>query len=255
MLGFDDKIIGKILDLVVSEIAHTADLFGFYIKNQKPVEEILQEANEALLNINLTYDHVNRELIDATVQLQQLTKELEENNKRLEKLTLLDSLTEVYNHGCFQSILENQVSIAARKNLILSLLMVDVDYFKSFNDNYGHQAGDFILKELCKLMKKSLRDYDMLFRYGGEEFAIILPEITGQEAQIVAEKLRESIAMHTFIINNKKYNVTVSIGLAEIEPAVCAFTKNDLINFADKALFESKDKGRNKVTLYGKKNI
>ena len=61
--------------------------------------------------------------------------------------------------------------------------------------------------------------------------------------------------MHTFIINNKKYNVTVSIGLAEIEPAVCAFTKNDLINFADKALFESKDKGRNKVTLYGKKNI
>lgn len=250
MLGFDDKIIGKILDLVVSEIAHTADLFGFYIKNQKPIEEILQEANEALRNINLMYDHVNRELIDATVQLQQLTKGLEENNKRLEKLALLDSLTEVYNHGCFQSILENQMSIAARKNLILSLVMIDVDYFKSFNDNYGHQAGDFVLKELCTLMRKSLRDYDMIFRYGGEEFAIILPEITGQEAQIVAEKLRESIAMHAFIINNKKYNVTVSIGIVEIWPAVSAFTKNELIDFADKALFVSKKKGRNKVTLY-----
>lgn len=250
MLGLKDKIIDKILGLVTSEITETASLFGFHIENQKSIEEILQEANATLSTINMTYDKMNRELITAKVQLQKLTKELEEKNKRLEKLVHFDSLTEVYNHGYFQSFLEKEISLAARKNSALSLILADVDYFKSFNDKCGHQTGDFILKELCKLMRKSLRDYDIIARYGGEEFAIILVETTGKEAQGVAEKLRESIAMHIFIYNNKKYTVTASFGVAEMQPGIDAFTKNDLISFADKALFESKKNGRNKVTLY-----
>ncbi|MCR4321608.1 MAG: GGDEF domain-containing protein, partial [Candidatus Brocadiaceae bacterium] len=236
MLNFDDEIIDKILKLVVSETTQTASLFGFHMENSKSIEEILQEANAALSAINISYDQRNREL--------------EEKSKHLEKLAHLDSLTEIYNHGYFQSFLEKEINLATRKNTTLSLIMADVDRFKHFNDKYGHQAGDFILKELCKLMRKALRDYDMLARYGGEEFAIVLVETTGQEAQIVAEKLRESIAMHAFIDNNKKYTVTVSLGVAEIKPAVDAFTKYDLISFADKALFESKEKGGNRVTFY-----
>ncbi|HEY4481550.1 MAG TPA: GGDEF domain-containing protein, partial [Candidatus Brocadiaceae bacterium] len=106
------------------------------------------------------------------------------------------------------------------------------------------------LKELSRLMRKALRDYDMLARYGGEEFAIVLVETTGQEAQIVAEKLREQIALHTFIDNNKKYTITVSLGVAEMKPVVDTFTKKDFIGFADKALFQSKEKGGNRVTFY-----
>ena len=236
LLNFNDEIIDKILKNVVSEITQTASLFGFHTKNSKSIEEILQEANAALSAINLAYDQKNREL--------------EEKSRHLEKLAHLDSLTQVYNHGYFQSFLEKEINLASRKNATLNLILADVDSFKNFNDNYGHQSGDFILKELCKLMRKALRDYDMIARYGGEEFAIVLVETTGQEAQIVAEKLRESIALHTFIDKNKKYKLTVSFGVAEIKPAVDTFTKNDLIGFADKALFESKKKGGNKVTFY-----
>lgn len=250
MLGFNDKITEKILEHVVSEITQATSLFGFHTKDHKSIEEILLEANAALSIINMTYDQMNRELVAAKVQLQKLTKELQEKNKILERLVHLDSLTEVYNHGYFQNLLEKEINLAVRKNSTLSLMLIDVDYFKSFNDKYGHQTGDFILTELCKLMKKSLRDYDIIARYGGEEFAIVLVETTGQEAQSVAEKLRESIAMHIFINNNKKYHVTASFGVAEIKPAVDTFTKDDLINFADKALFESKKKGRNSVTIY-----
>ncbi|HHT9112085.1 MAG TPA: sensor domain-containing diguanylate cyclase [Candidatus Wunengus sp. YC65] len=236
MLNFDDEIIEKILKLVVSETTQTASLFGFHMENSESIEQILQEANVALSAINIAYDQKNREL--------------EEKSKHLEKLANLDSLTEVYNHGYFQSFLEKEINLAIRKNATLSLIMADVDDFKKFNDKYGHQTGDFILKELCKFMRKTLRDYDMIARYGGEEFAIVLVETSGQEALIVAEKLRESIALHMFIDKNKKYKLTVSFGVAEMKPAADTFTKDDLIGFADKALFESKEKGGNKVTMY-----
>lgn len=236
LLNFDDEIIDKILKLVVSETTQTARLFGFHMENSRSIEEILQEANVALSAINIAYDQRNRAL--------------EEKSKRLEELVHIDSLTELYNHGYFQSFLEKEINLAIRKNSTLSLIMADVDCFKYFNDNHGHQAGDFILKELCKLMRKALRDYDMIARYGGEEFAIVLVETTGQEAQIVAEKLREQITLHTFIDNNKRYTITVSFGVAEMKPAVDTFTKNELIGFADKALFQSKEKGGNCVTFY-----
>ena len=243
MLNFDGEIIDKILKLVVSETTQTASLFGFHMENSKSIEEILQEANVCAER----YKHSVRSKEQRTryrqgQKKQNILKNLANSN--------LDSLTELYNHGYFQSFLEKEINLAIRKNATLSLIMADVDSFKYFNDKYGHQAGDFILKELCRLMRKALRDYDMIARYGGEEFAIVLVETTGQEAQIVAEKLRESIALHTFIDNNKKYTITVSFGVAEMKPAVDTFTKNDFIGFADKALFQSKEKGGNSVTFY-----
>ncbi|MEB2308828.1 MAG: HDOD domain-containing protein [Candidatus Brocadiaceae bacterium] len=251
--GFDEKVVSRILEHAITEINQTTALFGLHTKEYKSIEEILQEANTSLSSINLTYDQINRELVDTKERLQKLTKELEEKNKHLEKLAQLDSLTEVYNHGCFQKMLGNQVSLATRNILPLSLIMLDIDNFKNFNDNYGHPVGDAILKELCTLMKKSLRDYDMLFRYGGEEFAILLIDTSDRDAWFMAERLRESIAGHTFIIHNHKYNVTASFGVAGIIPALDDLTKKDLIVFADAALFESKKAGRNKVTVYDQK--
>ncbi|TVM02652.1 MAG: GGDEF domain-containing protein [Candidatus Brocadia sp. WS118] len=250
LLGFDDKIIDRILALVAAEIAQTASLFGFDIKNPRSIEDILQEANAALGNIVLTYNQMSRELMVDKAQLQEHTKKIEEEKKDIEKLIHVDGLTKAYNYSYLHSFLDREITLAARKNLSLSLILVDADHFKSINDNYGHLAGDFVLKELCQVMRNPLRDYDIIARYGGEEFAIVLVETTGQDALIVAEKLRETIAAHNFIYHDIQCNVTASFGLAEIKPAVDAFTKNDLINFADKALYESKKGGRNRVTLY-----
>ncbi|MDR4508673.1 MAG: GGDEF domain-containing protein [Candidatus Brocadiaceae bacterium] len=250
MLGFSDDVTSKILDNVSSEINQTASFFELNIKNQKSIEEILHEANVALSIINLSYEQMNKELIATKIQLQKISADLAEKNKRLEKLAHIDGLTQVYNHRYFQSYLEKEISRSARRKETLCLILADVDHFKYFNDSYGHQVGDFILKELCTLMSKALRDYDLLARYGGEEFAIILVATTQQKALVVAEKLRETIAMHSFIHNDKAYTVTVSFGIAEIKAAVDTFSKNELISFADKALFESKKNGRNRVTIY-----
>lgn len=126
--------------------------------------------------------------------------------------------------------------------------MLDVDNFKKFNDNYGHQAGDFILKELCDLLKKGIRTYDILARYGGEEFAIVLPESDLEGALIVAERLRQRVAEHVFADNKEQYKVTISIGVAETKPSIDNLNRSGLIGRADKALLESKKNGKNRIT-------
>lgn len=250
ILGFGNKVTDRILKNVHSEIVEVASFFDFQIKNPKSIEEILQEANIALSLINLSYEQMNKELIAAKIELQKLTKDLEEKNKRLEKLANIDGLTEVYNHRYFQNFLETEIRRSLRKETFVSLILFDVDHFKNINDNYGHQVGDFILKEMCKLVKINVRDYDLVARYGGEEFAIILVETKDEEAMEVAEKLREAIATHIFIDDLNEYKVTASFGVATMCPAQEEFRKSDFIEFADKALFESKKKVRNKATAY-----
>ncbi len=250
MLNFNNKVIDKILENVHTEIAEVAEVFDFHIENPKSIEMILQEANIALSLINLSYEQMNKELISAKMELQKLTKDLEEKNKKLEALANIDGLTGVYNHRYFQTFLETEISRAMRKETPVCLVLFDVDHFKGFNDNHGHQVGDFILKEMCKLVRKNLRDYDLIARYGGEEFAVVLVETSMEHAMDIAEKLREAIDTNIFIDSIDEYKVTASFGVAVMYPAKDDFSKSDLIEFADKALYESKKKGRNKVTAY-----
>lgn len=250
MLGFNDKIIDGILEKVHSEIIEIAAFFDFHIESPKPIELILQEANIALSLINLSYEQMNKELISAKLELQKLTKDLEVKNKRLEKLAHIDGLTEVYNHRYLQNFLETEIRRALRKQTFVSLVLLDIDHFKGFNDNYGHLTGDFILKEMCRLVKKNIRDYDMVARYGGEEFAIVLVETNQEDAVKIAEKLRQLIATNIFTDGVKEYRVTASFGVAAVQPPNKAFKNSDLIDFADKALYDAKKKGRNKVVAY-----
>lgn len=250
MLGFNDKIIDGILEKVHSEIIEIAAFFDFHIESPKPIELILQEANIALSLINLSYEQINKELISAKIELQKLTKDLELKNKRFEKLVHIDGLTDVYNHRYLQNFLEIEIRRSLRKQTFISLVLLDIDHFKSFNDNYGHQTGDFILKEMCRLVKKNIRDYDIVARYGGEEFAIVLTETTQEDAVKIAEKLRQIIATNIFIDGIKEYQVTASFVVATLKPTNNEFKNSDLIDFADKALYDSKKKGRNRVTAY-----
>ncbi len=253
ILGFNEKTIDRILEHVHSEVTQVAKFFDLKIKETKSIEDILIEANAALSIINLSYEQMNKELVDAKVQLQKLTKDLEEKNKRLEKLANIDGLTEIYNHRYFQNFLEKEINRAMRSQTTLSLILADVDNFKKFNDNFGHQAGDHILRELCRLITSHIREYDLLARYGGEEFVLVLPETNIAHAETVAEKLKRSIAAHTFSFEYEKHSVTVSFGIAEMTPAKDSFTKSTFIDRADKAMLESKKKGRNRVTVHSPK--
>ena len=165
-----------------------------------------------------------------------------------EHLSVTDGLTGLYNRRHFEYNVEREFLRTKRYPSDLSLAMIDIDHFKNINDTYGHQFGDYALKELSDLISSSFRKTDMIYRYGGEELAVILTETSLDNAHIPLERLREKISQHKFIYNNEETNITVSIGIgsncAEIK------TQKELVECADKALYKAKQNGRNKVIMY-----
>lgn len=156
-----------------------------------------------------------------------------------------DSLTDLFNHGHFQYLLQTELEKAKATHKPLSLIMMDIDDFKIYNDKLGHQAGDTILKDLAGLLKNQSRKMDFVCRYGGEEFTIILPQTNKKEAFLIAERLRQDIQNYSFvheeILPNKR--LTVSLGLASFpEDGVLP---SELIASSDKALYQAKQKGKN----------
>ncbi|MCM8770823.1 MAG: CHASE2 domain-containing protein [Candidatus Omnitrophica bacterium] len=164
---------------------------------------------------------------------------------RLYKLAITDSLTGVYVRGHFNLLLDAKIQEARRSQQRLSIAMLDIDHFKSFNDTYGHQTGDFILKEVAAICKSATRGWDVLARYGGEEFVLMLPNTDLKGAKMLAERIRALIEKHVFIDNNNmSYRVNISLGVADLEEQD---TRETLVNKADAALYLAKRTGRNKV--------
>lgn len=188
-----------------------------------------------------------KELIEETVK--ERTKELNEANNKLELLSRTDSLTELANRRYFNDYLDLEWNRAIREKIPISLLMIDIDYFKFFNDNYGHIQGDRCLKEVAKELKDSLnRSIDFVARYGGEEFVLVLPNTLN--AEIVAQRCQkniESLEIPHEYSKVSKY-VTVSIGLTTMIPSL-ELSKTQLIMQADKALYQAKEKGRNQICI------
>jgi diguanylate cyclase (GGDEF)-like protein len=253
LLGLKVIEVNTILKTIDKVIDQSAQFFGIKIDPVKSVAEILQEANLRLSLINLSYEEMNRELINSKMELEKLTEELAQKNRLLENLANIDGLTEISNHRFFQNFLDSEINRAIRNDRTISLLLADIDYFKKFNDTYGHQTGDYILKEFSRITKEVIREYDLIARYGGEEFVFVLPETEPNEAMLVAEKIRDTIEQFNFDDGNNKYHVTISIGVASARPSECEFLKNDFIGLADEALYEAKNSGRNKVVLYNSK--
>ncbi len=249
-LGLKVLAINKILKKVHSLVDQTAEYFGLKMQPTKSVEEILQEANLKLSLLNLSYEEMNRELIQSKMELEKLTKELEQKNKLLENLANIDGLTEINNHRFFQNFLDQEINRSIRNERTISILLADIDHFKKFNDTYGHQTGDFILKEFCRVCKENIREYDLIARYGGEEFIFVLPETEPGEAKIVAEKIRSAVENFSFDDGDSVYRVTISIGVASARPSGRDFKKNEFIGLADEALYHAKGSGRNRVSMY-----
>lgn len=164
---------------------------------------------------------------------------------KMEQLAITDGLTTLFNHRYFQEAFDREIERASRLKENLSLLLIDIDHFKGFNDSFGHPAGDFILKNLALLLKKSARKIDILARYGGEEFAALLPGIDAKNARKTAERWRKAIQRASFKRENKSFALTISVGFATFPSD--AENKTDLIERADRALYDAKENGRNQV--------
>lgn len=165
-----------------------------------------------------------------------------------EYLSVTDGLTGLYNRRHFEFNIEREFLRTKRYPCELSLAMLDIDYFKKVNDNYGHQFGDYVLREISRLMALSFRKTDMIYRYGGEELVVILTETSLDNALIPLERLRETVSKHEFIYNNVQADITISIGVSSVSASV--ESQVQLIESSDKALYMAKQDGRNKVVAY-----
>lgn len=173
-----------------------------------------------------------------------------EHIKKLENIINIDGLTEVYNHGYFCEILAEKVKIGEKENTPVSMIFLDIDYFKNYNDIYGHQKGDYVLKRVGEIIKNNIRDEDIPARYGGEEFAIILPDTYEKQALDIAEKLRIEIENEVFYGEENQPNgkLTASIGVSVYPDK--AQNDVELIKSADDALYRAKFFYKNRVEAY-----
>ncbi len=170
---------------------------------------------------------------------------LQEKQEKLEKLSLRDELTDLYNRRSLQLRLEEEFIRFERYQQRFALMIVDIDHFTSINDSYGRVAGDQALVEIAQLLKAQIRPIDYIARYDSEKFALLLPEINLQGAQALAERIRVHISDTTFHLDNHQIGITVSIGYALLGENVESI--NALLTQADKALILAKEKGRNKT--------
>ena len=161
-------------------------------------------------------------------------------------LATTDGLTELYNHRYFQEQIRMQVEQSKRYSNNFSLIIIDIDFFKKFNDTFGHQSGDAVLRQVAQTLKKNVRATDIVCRYGGEEMSIILPNTTKDEAFATAQKICNRVAEKTFkLTGNNETHVTISLGVSTFP--FDGDTAPKIIEAADKKLYNAKNNGRNQV--------
>jgi diguanylate cyclase (GGDEF)-like protein len=180
-------------------------------------------------------------------ELREKNRQLEEVLLKVEQLAITDPLTELFNRRRFEAALENEFKRTMRYGSPNSCLMIDIDFFKKINDEFGHHTGDFVLKETAQVIKSCIRDIDVIARWGGEEFIVLLPETKKEEALGVATRILEVIAGHAF--SHITRQITVSIGLAGV-PDSSIDTAEKLIHASDLSMYEAKSKGRNRIEIH-----
>ena len=203
-----------------------------------------------------TGKQLEKEVIE---QVKETTSILKEQKEESEKKAVMDELTGTFNRRYFETKLEDELTLAKRFRMKLSLLMIDIDHFKQINDNFGHQIGDVVLQETVAVIKNSLSSTDFLCRYGGEEFVAGLPHTAMSDAMSIADELRTAIWREKFFrggesgaeeygspLRNRYANVTVSIGVASLLKGVDS-APEDMITRADQKLYEAKKSGKNRV--------
>lgn len=197
------------------------------------------------LNFSQTFSKYEIEQITAIATLSAIAI----NNASLLELTTTDMLTHLKLRHYFFTVLTDKYDIAISTKQCISVLMLDIDFFKRFNDTYGHACGDYVLQEVARIISEGIRAHDMAGRYGGEEFIVMLPNTEAGAAYMVAERIRSNIESFDFEYQGIHMTVTISIGVSVLQ-AESPAAALELVQEADRALYVSKDTGRNKVTLF-----
>jgi diguanylate cyclase (GGDEF)-like protein len=198
----------------------------------------LEQSEEDLNRIKFLYQEIGS-------QLNTTSEELLRAKEQLEILATTDGLTGVYNHRCFMDQIQETFKIAKDQAAPISLLLIDIDHFKAFNDNHGHMTGDHVLRSIAQRLKSSCKGKGIVARYGGEEFAIILDGTDSRRAERLATTIRKTVESHRVTNGSESLKVTISIGVGFEKEGVESV--DHLISAADKALYRAKAAGRNRV--------
>lgn len=199
--------------------------------------EVLDEIQLNIQNIIENFDIPDDNKLD-------VIKKINFMYSQTKQMSLTDPLTKLFNRRHFEAEFEREFKRAKRYNNPLSIAVADIDFFKQINDNYGHLCGDYVLKEIAYLISNNFRQTDLIFRYGGEEFVVVLTETSGKNALIPLERLRKAIEDHKFRFNNQDIKITLSIGVSSNTD--CKSTQ-EMFEYADKALYSAKNNGRNQI--------
>ena len=220
-----------------------AGAYDYLIKPFEDLELIVNVVRRAIENITLI-----KERNSLVEHLKKSNKALKELSRRFRDLAIRDGLTGLYNHGYLLDALAGEVARATRYDRQLSVIFLDVDHFKEYNDQFGHQGGDMVLKQISQILKGEIRKTDIAARYGGEEFVLVLPETSKENAFTVAEKVRKAVqGIANDVADEGPTTITISAGVASyMDDGTDA---HELIAKADEAVYAAKNDGRNAVRL------
>ena len=211
------------------------------------VSQVIQlGAYEYLPKNRINLESVSR-VINNTLERARLRNDVKKAQAKMAEMSTVDELTKLHNRRYFIEALEGEFERASRYEIEMALIMVDLDHFKKINDTYGHPSGDMVLSEIGRILKKHVRRNDIACRYGGEEFAVILSNVSRENIYAAYDRFREMVSEHLFEYESNQFHITVSIGIAFSNSAESA---NDLLSQADQALYQAKDTGRNKTVTY-----
>jgi two-component system cell cycle response regulator len=215
------------------------------------VSQVIQlGAYEYLPKDRINLESISR-VINNTLERACLRNDVKKAHAKMAEMSTVDELTKLHNRRYFIEALEGEFERANRYETEMALIMMDLDDFKKINDTYGHPAGDMVLSEIGKILKEHVRRNDIACRYGGEEFAVILPNVSRDNIYATYERFREMVSEQPFEYESKQFHITVSIGIAFSNDAKLI---NDLLVHADQALYQAKETGRNKTVIYIAKN-
>ena len=216
------------------------------------VEDIEQMAfnipDSVLDDIQQNIQNIIRDFDVPEENKMEIIKQINYMYTRTKYLSMTDELTGLFNRRSFDNAFEKEFLRAARYNNKLTLVMFDIDHFKNINDTYGHQCGDYVLQQVSNAALQTFRKTDTVFRFGGEEFVVILTETDIQQSIIPLERFRKTIETLGLTYQNQEIKVTVSVGACQYQDEFR--TKEDLLQETDTALYEAKNSGRNKCVLY-----
>lgn len=198
-------------------------------------------------NLRLRAEAAHREKSESLANVLRLQHDLLIAQEKLKYQATHDTLTGLRTRAALLDLLSKEVERAVRSNTSVGVLILDVDHFKNVNDTLGHLAGDEVLKEIAQRIDQATRSYDMTGRYGGEEFLVILPNCNCEQTKAGAERIRDFVASRPFLVGGSEISVTISIG-ATVAP-ICGFRESEILNFADRALYQAKSAGRNRTVF------